>query len=441
MAFGGFLVAFLLAGLVVWLAGRRHLAKELERVRASGEPVSVEDIQAFYEVPSNGRDMTNIWLTATAPLDISQFKADGEGLPFVGEMSDPVPLAGELWPQLDAAEQFLAKYEQSLEAVHRAARLDGQARYPADFNEGLIMSLPHTEQLSAGARLLELQTVVYAHRGRPDAAFESVQAMFAVARSLKEEPIVVSQLVRMGVDARARGQIAWLLSSDALDDDQLARLDADLGTIDYQPSFRRALIGERVAGVRMFADPSLLGEESAVVNALVHFAPLSAGDQALYLQILADLIAAADKIGLARVEAFDQAEGRFRERFSESVMKMRYPMTYMVVPSLFALAEIVGRHEIERDSTRLAVAIERFRRQKGRLPSKLQELVPQFVPQMPVDPFSGRPLVYRSEPNEYVVYSVGWNRVDDGGADEPPMPADLVVRVKMRTADTAASRD
>lgn len=201
------------------------------------------------------------------------------------------------------------------------------------------------------------------------------------------------------------------------------------------------MIGERVVGLRTFADPSLLGEENAAVNALVHFAPLSAGDQVLYLQILADLIAAADKTGWARVQAFDLTAARFNERFGATLMKMRYPMTYTVLPPLKSLGEIVGRHETERDATRMAVAIERFRCSQGRLPSELHELVPQFVSLIPVDPFSGSPLVYRPEPNEYVVYSVGWNRVDDGGADEPPMSADLVVRVKSRSAATATSPD
>ena len=47
----GFLVALLLAALWAWLASRRQFAAERERLRASGEPATVEEIEAFYEVP------------------------------------------------------------------------------------------------------------------------------------------------------------------------------------------------------------------------------------------------------------------------------------------------------------------------------------------------------------------------------------------------------
>ena len=40
---------------------------------------------------------------------------------------------------------------------------------------------------------------------------------------------------------------------------------------------------------------------------------------------------------------------------------------------------------------------------------------PQYLPDVPEDPFSGRPLVYRTETTGYVLYSVGQNGIDDGG--------------------------
>ena len=42
---------------------------------------------------------------------------------------------------------------------------------------------------------------------------------------------------------------------------------------------------------------------------------------------------------------------------------------------------------------------------------------------MPIDLFSGKPLIYRPGADRYVLYSVGFNGKDDGGRwynDDPP---------------------
>ncbi|HXG24844.1 MAG TPA: hypothetical protein VNJ09_09835, partial [Chthonomonadales bacterium] len=59
-----------------------------------------------------------------------------------------------------------------------------------------------------------------------------------------------------------------------------------------------------------------------------------------------------------------------------------------------------------------ALRLEAYRKKNGRYPPSLSTLGsdPLFT-----DPFSGKPLVYRSSGNAYTLYSVGPNGVDDGG--------------------------
>jgi hypothetical protein len=64
-----------------------------------------------------------------------------------------------------------------------------------------------------------------------------------------------------------------------------------------------------------------------------------------------------------------------------------------------------------------AVAVARFRlAHGGSLPSSLDELVPALLPRVPVDPFSGSAIKYARRDGEFIVYSVGPNGKDDGGA-------------------------
>ena len=66
-----------------------------------------------------------------------------------------------------------------------------------------------------------------------------------------------------------------------------------------------------------------------------------------------------------------------------------------------------------------ALAIERFRRERGRLPGEPKELTPQFLDAVPTDPFDGAPLRYRLLDRGYMIYSVDADG-HDGGGREPP---------------------
>jgi len=70
----------------------------------------------------------------------------------------------------------------------------------------------------------------------------------------------------------------------------------------------------------------------------------------------------------------------------------------------------------ERDM-QTALAVERFRLKNQRLPKHLTELVPEFLPAVPDDPFSNGPLKYELRNIGYVVYSVGPDGQDDHGKE------------------------
>lgn len=64
---------------------------------------------------------------------------------------------------------------------------------------------------------------------------------------------------------------------------------------------------------------------------------------------------------------------------------------------------------------RCELAIRAFAARHGRKPNALSELVPEWLPDVPDDPFGAGQLIYRPNDEGYVLYSVGPNRRDDGG--------------------------
>lgn len=67
-------------------------------------------------------------------------------------------------------------------------------------------------------------------------------------------------------------------------------------------------------------------------------------------------------------------------------------------------------------------AVRRFVLRESRLPRKLEELAPDYLTKLPIDPFSGEPVHYN--PTRGWLYSVGTNLRDEGGKPQKPWLSD-----------------
>jgi hypothetical protein len=68
------------------------------------------------------------------------------------------------------------------------------------------------------------------------------------------------------------------------------------------------------------------------------------------------------------------------------------------------------------------LALQLARAETGALPASLDEIVPRYLPSVPLDPFDGKPLRYSA--SKQVIYSVGTDAKDAGGLDQAdPMEA------------------
>ena len=91
--------------------------------------------------------------------------------------------------------------------------------------------------------------------------------------------------------------------------------------------------------------------------------------------------------------------------------------------------EAFDRTNARLDLLRLAIALERYKSAKGEYPETLDALIPAYLDEIPLDPFTGRKtLTYKLAPDEetaFLLYSYGPNETDDGG-DETD---DIVLRI------------
>ena len=66
-------------------------------------------------------------------------------------------------------------------------------------------------------------------------------------------------------------------------------------------------------------------------------------------------------------------------------------------------------------AARLGLALAAYKEQTGSYPDDLTALVPDFIDEIPLDPFTGNPFIYRTEGVSFILYSLGPNLTDDGG--------------------------
>jgi hypothetical protein len=103
-----------------------------------------------------------------------------------------------------------------------------------------------------------------------------------------------------------------------------------------------------------------------------------------------------------------------------------YEVINAILPALGKYFQSCDQFEADLRGTRLMLAIELYKADKGEYPAALSDLTPVYAPEVLPDPISGMPFVYRRlQPGEdasgrlYLLYSCGPDKKDNGGKADP----------------------
>jgi hypothetical protein len=140
-----------------------------------------------------------------------------------------------------------------------------------------------------------------------------------------------------------------------------------------------------------------------VVNSLCH---AQFGD---FLQEAQKPLWQTDMKALAR--KWDDTSPKWWRMFNRPVPTM---LVSMFNHALDVVPEKVARGELEMRATLTVCAIRAYALTRSQPPERLGELVPGFLPAVPIDPFDGQPLRDRREGDGWVLWSVGKDLKDDG---------------------------
>ena len=110
------------------------------------------------------------------------------------------------------------------------------------------------------------------------------------------------------------------------------------------------------------------------------------------------------------------SQGKDVQKAVEEMTKEN-PFLLMFKPAVGRLVEMSFRNKVETDALVTTITILRYKADNGRYPEKFENLVATgYLKNLPMDPYSDKPLVYKRTKDNFTLYSFGADFDDDGGA-------------------------
>jgi hypothetical protein len=356
---------------------------------------------------------------------------------------------------------------------------------------GQVASLIHLPVCNKMAARMVLLVRVDQQAGKPTAAFDRIAQMLAMSRSLRCRALLVSYHAGVDIEAGALGELESVLTTGKPNRELLRRALDELNRhADQTPRPLECVQSECYRAGGVLVNPVVWGfagrdraagavperwlaggiamslempweDERRTRLWQAVWAGLFRGIETPHWQLPAatnDLVGASEttrKI-LAGWEAGGTGPGASLTRAQLArLLDASWLSDELLFTSVQTLRTAATRSRYRVAANRIAVALALYHVERGQPAAKLADLVPQYLAELPIDPYSGEPFRYRVSvgeqieglgavlPGQGVVWSTGPDRTDHGGHshggrvpdDEPQwslLHLDLIVRVPYR---------
>ncbi len=400
-----------------------------------------------------GEGLYQPWQPDAATADGATFTdPKGERRPLSqADLSDLVWLLrqGQVHPDLEA---WLARNEAALDLIGQTAAerprlylpLVSQSQPPAV----LDVNLPSLARLREGARALLVRAHWRALRGDRPGAWADLLATHRLARLADQGPTLIHRLVGMAIESLAAEGAIHLATQPPFDAGAARR---HLAAIEALPPLQplteivdrseRFMALDAIAGFSRGQRPGAIAPSGPVVgpgadwNAMLRrtndwYDRMAAGfrsaESGSSLQAATDLGAMVNRLRAGAPSKARLIGLRLTGRLGRPALSGEIADFFMgtMLPSLDkALLHLEVAH-MKRAVETTALALAAYRAETGRWPESLAALTGDLLPAVPVDAFTGEPLIYRPRDDGYLLYSVGMGATDDTGLGD-----DIAARV------------
>ena len=392
---------------------KAHPAKPLKAAAPQATPQASPDSQTASSDPNDSVAAFARTFATAQRLRIgnewAQFEQEVQSKPIEERTDDD-------WAR---AKRLLDQNRELILEIRRLAEKDGAAAI-LDFSLGLAMPLPHLANVRGLAKILREDALVQGRAGNLEEAAADILAALKLSRCVKDEPILISQLVRVAVTGIACQTAQDALPAQGLSPEIARSLIDYAGNIAFRDLFADSFSGEGMAGMNFF-DRVRNGDTSDITppntwegiglrlygSALAR--PLVSMDEEAYSQTMAKI---AEIARLPYYEAKPRMDAVEQDIGDMSRLRI---ISRRMLPALTRAIDAEARNEANLGLLRVGLSIEQYHNQNGTWPDSLDVLAPSLGGNVPRDPYSGQPFVYKPSEDRFVLYSIATNGVDDGG--------------------------
>jgi len=297
------------------------------------------------------------------------------------------------------------------------------------------LSMRHYSGAQHLVRLLCLRARAAMDAKQGAEAARSLLAAEKIGHACEAEPLLIGLLVGFAAET-AVNECLWAgLHDRVFTDSELQTLHGMLSAHDLDKTVLQAFRGELACAVSSmeYLKDAAAGRKKSAPGAEALFSgerhrwkfvtsgtiPGGLFDQ--WMSVIAQeewkhMIAPLRQGGIiAAVKAGDgmSADLKAKENY---LLHPDYVMASMVLPSITSVSASAALVQARDRQALTAIALERFFLKHAKYPAALQELVPEFATAVPLDPWDGREMRYRTTPaGRYMLWCVGLDGTDDGG--------------------------
>ena len=332
----------------------------------------------------------------------------------------------------DAAFSNLAAHIATSEPCLQLARAAVDAGNPQVPTVNFDSDLTYVSRVRSIGRTLVAASLRDAHYGRYDRAFERAALATRLGDVISRGGPLINRLVAFScwdLGCRAMRRIAVRhhdVPASVLNKAITGLGEAEMAQPRWSDLFRWEWVSMRAAIDAMYDDP-VAAQDMMWLGHAAHFARLGGSREAT----MADLEACYTHIVYAAEHPLDTVRfDALKTTLSDArhlprLLLYRDPMGLVLASMMLPSVDLATRRHlcglITLRATRLFLAVAWFRRKDGQLPETLEQLIPAYIGEIPNDPFDEQPLRYaRVNDRHWKIYSVGADRVDNGGDAAPP---------------------
>jgi hypothetical protein len=301
--------------------------------------------------------------------------------------------------------------------------------------------LPELNQFRGLAHIGQWRCRIDIAQGETTHALDNCLAIARNGRHLQNRATLVEQLTGLSLSRLAHEEIIRVLDSQELTVEQLAGLQRQLVEI-YAGEYPLMNIEyEKLAFhdlVQHFFTDGGIGGGHLIPGAWDEFSNepidrLEGQDRMLFMPLFGaqsmlharrdKTIAVGDRIydeqiKLAKMTPYQRhrKDVPSADDILTSLSSRKFFLLHFIVPAFDRTFEFAFRGKVSHQATLTILALVRWRAEKGEYPASLDQLTAAgLLKDLPMDPWSDKPLIYRRTGDNFILYSLGPNFQDDGG--------------------------